>query len=260
METHPSKSFFINRKGETEEYDPAEARNFLFIVGINNYQHWPGLNNAVKDGNDLASILMKDYNFEFSNITIIKDEQATQDNIYKGMRGLIEKITSKDNLIVYFSGHGHFDELLNEGYWIPVNAKLDAPGQYLPNSSILKIIENINSQHTFLMADACFAGSLFSESPRGGYIEKVEKFKSRWGLASGRLEVVSDGEIGSNSPFARILLNYLRENPDSEFPVSQLIQDVKIQVSEISEQTPIGNPLRLSGDEGGEFIFRKDKD
>jgi len=254
------KKFFINRKGETEEYDPAEARNFLFIVGINNYQYWPGLNNAVKDGNDLASVLMKDYDFKFSNITIIKDEQATQDNIYKGMRSLIEKVTSKDNLIVYFSGHGHFDELLNEGYWIPVNAKLDAPGQYLPNSSILKIIENINSQHTFLIADACFAGSLFSESPRGGYIEKVEKFKSRWGLASGRLEVVSDGEIGSNSPFAGILLNYLRENPENEFPVSQLIQDVKIQVSEVSEQTPIGNPLRLSGDEGGEFIFRRAKD
>jgi len=56
------------------------------------------------------------------------------------------------------------------------------------------------------------------------------------------------------------LLNYLRENPDHEFPVSQLIQDVKIQVSEVSEQTPIGNPLRLSGDEGGEFIFRRAKD
>jgi len=97
-------------------------------------------------------------------------------------------------------------------------------------------------------------------SPRGGYIEKVEKFKSRWGLASGRLEVVSDDEIGSNSPFARILLNYLRQNPDNEFPVSQLIQDVKIQVSEVSEQTPIGNPLRLSGDEGGKFIFRKAND
>jgi len=79
-------------------------------------------------------------------------------------------------------------------------------------------------------------------------------------LASGRLEVVSDGEIGSNSPFARVLLNYLRENPEDEFPVSQLIQHVKMQVSEVSEQTPIGNPLRLSGDEGGEFIFRRAKD
>ena len=101
---------------------------------------------------------MREYNFDLSNITILKDEQATQNNIYKGLRGLIEKITPKDNLIIYFSGHGYFDEVLNEGYWIPVDANANAQGEYLPNSSILKIIESINSQHTFLIADACFSG------------------------------------------------------------------------------------------------------
>ena len=85
----------------------------------------------------------------------------------------------------------------------------------------------------------------------------MEKIRSRWGLASGRLEVVSDGDIGSNSPFARVLLSYLRENPKAEFAVSELIQHVKMKVAEESGQTPIGSPLRLSGDEGGEFVFRK---
>ena len=253
------KRFTINRKDNVELYDPLIARNFLFVVGINSYQHWPMLNNAVNDANDMTSILMNLYNFDLSNTTILKDEQATQNNIYKGLRGLIEKITPKDNLIIYFSGHGHFDEVLNEGYWIPVDADLNAEGEYLPNSSILKIIESINSQHTFLIADACFSGSLFTDTNRGssGYIDKVEKIQSRWGLASGRLEVVSDGEIGSNSPFARILLSFLKENPKTEFAVGELIQHVKMKVAEESGQTPIGSPLRLSGDEGGEFVFRK---
>ena len=253
------KRFTINRKGDVEDYDPLVARNFLLVVGINSYKHWPVLNNAVNDANDITSVLMRDYNFNLSNITILKDEQATQNNIYKGLRGLIEKITPKDNLIIYFSGHGYFDEVLNEGYWIPVDANANAQGEYLPNSSILKIIESINSQHTFLIADACFSGSLFTDPNRGssGYIDKVEKIRSRWGLASGRLEVVSDGEVNSNSPFARVLLSFLKDNPKTEFAVGELIQHVKMKVAEESGQTPIGSPLRLSGDEGGEFVFRK---
>ncbi|MDA0194152.1 MAG: caspase family protein [Bacteroidetes bacterium] len=251
------KKFIINRKSDTDTYDPLVARNFLFVVGIDDYIHWSRLNNAVKDGNDLASILMEDYNFKFSDITFLKNEQATRNNVFNGLRSMIEKVTPHDNLLIYFSGHGHFDELLNEGYWIPADAEQATPGDYLSNTSILKIIENINTQHSLLVADACFSGSLFSDSQRGGYYEKVEKFKSRWGLASGRLEAVSDGELGSNSPFSRVLLSYLNDNESEEFSVSELVQHVKIRVSEVSDQTPIGNPLRINGDEGGEFIFRK---
>lgn len=252
------KKFVISRRnldGE-EGYDPKKAVNYLFIVGINDYKYWPKLSNAVKDATDVAGTLMNMYNFEFSNVIMLRDEQATRNNIYKSMRSLIEKITPNDNLLIYFSGHGYYDELLNEGYWVPVDAPLDAQGEYLPNSSILKIVENINTQHTFLVADACFSGSLFSEQKRG-YAENVEKYKSRWGLASGRLEEVSDGQTGTNSPFAQSFLKYLKENEKDKVAVSELVQFVKVKVAEVSDQTPIGNPLRTTGDEGGEFVFYK---
>ena len=253
------KKLVITRKSaEGEEYNPAAAKNHLLVVGINNYQYWPKLNNAVKDANDLAGILMTKYNFEFSNMTVLKDEQATRSNIYNSLRGLIEKVSPQDNLVVYFSGHGFFDALLNEGYWIPADAHLNSSGEYISNTEILKILANINSQHTFLVADACFSGALFADSRRG-YSENVEKFKSRWGLTSGRLEVVSDGEIGTNSPFARRFIQYLTDNQKEKFAVSELIQYVKTQVAEDTNQTPIGNPLKTLGDEGGEFVFYKKK-
>lgn len=249
------KKFVIARKNlEGEAYNPAIAKNFLLVIGINNYQNWPKLNNAVKDASDVASVLISKYNFDFENVIVLKDEQATRSNIYNSMRSLIEKISSHDNLVIYYSGHGYFDALLNEGYWVPVDAKVKSEGDYVSNSEILKIINNINSQHTFLVADACFSGSLFSETTRG-YTENVEKFKSRWGLASGRLEVVSDGGVGQNSPFARSFISYLRENDKDKFPVSDLIQFVKTKVAEVSNQTPLGNPLKNVGDEGGEFVF-----
>ena len=251
------KKFVVNRRDlDGGSYDAQEATNYLFIVGINDYQYWPHLNNAVKDANDVAGTLMGMYDFEFSNVTLIKDEQATRNNIYKGLRSLIERVTPKDNLLIYFSGHGFYDELLSEGYWIPVDAKLNNSGDYLSNSDILKILGNIDSQHTFLVADACFSGSLFNEQKRG-YAENVEQFRSRWGLASGRLEAVSDGSVGQNSPFAENFLKFLKENPKDKVAVSELVQFVKIQVSEVSDQTPIGNPLKGAGDEGGEFVFYK---
>ena len=251
------KKFVIVRKNmDGEEYDPANAKNYLFVIGINNYQFWPRLNNAVKDANDVASTLMSRYNFDFDNIVSLKDEQATRNNIYTSLRGLIEKVTPQDNLLVYYSGHGFFDQLLNEGYWVPVDAEVNATGDYVSNTEILRIINSINSQHTFLVADACFSGSLFAESTRG-YAENVEKFRSRWGFASGRLEVVSDGELGNNSPFARSFIHFLKENNKDKFAVSELIQHVKMKVAESTNQTPMGNPLRNAGDEGGEFIFYK---
>lgn len=249
------RKFVITRKNaEGEEYTAGLAKNFLLVVGINNYQFWPKLNNAVKDVNDIASVLMSRYNFDFSHITILKDEQATRSNIYNSLRSLIEKISPQDNLIVYFSGHGYFDDLLNEGYWIPADAHLSSSGDYISNTEILKILGNINSQHTFLVADACFSGALFADARRG-YTENVEKFRSRWGLTSGRLEVVSDGETGTNSPFAKKFIEYLTVNEKPKFAVSELIQFVKTQVAEDNHQTPIGNPLKSLGDEGGEFVF-----
>ena len=145
---------------------------------------------------------------------------------------------------------------LSEGYWVPIDAKVNDVSAYVPNSQILKIIENINSQHTFLVADACFSGSLFASTTRG-YADHVEKFKSRWGLASGRFEFVSDGTAGTNSPFAKSFIEFLANNKDAKVPVSDLVQYVKKKVAEVNNQTPMGNPLKGVGDEGGEFIFYK---
>ncbi len=251
------KKFIVSRRNvDGEPYDATKAKNYLMVVGINSYEYWPKLNNAVKDANDVAQTLRSIYKFDFDDVILLTNETATRNNIYKALRDFVTKVTPQDNFMIYFSGHGYFDELLNEGYWVPVDAKVNSTGDYLSNSDILKVIGNINSQHTFLVADACFSGSLFSDTKRG-YIENVERFKSRWGLASGRLEVVSDGQEGNNSPFAKKFIEFLKTNKDDKISVSQLVQHVKMSVAEISDQTPIGNPLKSVGDEGGEFVFYK---
>ena len=251
------KKFIIDRKNmEGTEYKFEEAKNYLIVIGINKYSQWPELYNAVPDAKAVEHALTTNYKFDPDNVTILLDSAATRFAIFDALRKHIEKITPKDNLMIYFSGHGYFDKLLSEGYWIPIEAGGETISDFIPNSQILKIIENINSQHTFLVGDACFSGSLFASTTRS-YSEHVEKYRSRWGLTSGRLEKVSDGEMGKNSPFAESFVEYLNTNKDTKVVVSDLIQHVKKKVSEVSDQTPIGNPLKGVGDEGGEFVFYK---
>lgn len=251
------KKFTIDRKNtDGTAYDPTGATNYLLVIGIDTYNTWPRLNNAVSDAEAVKQVLTSKYNFDLGNVTTLYNKDATRSNVYQALRNLIEKISPGDNLLIYYSGHGYFDKLLSEGYWVPVDGSKNDVSTFVENSQVLKIIENINSQHTFLVADACFSGSLFASSSRG-YSEQVEKYKSRWGLASGRLETVSDGTAGSNSPFATSFIDFLKNNTAPKVPVSDLIQYVKKKVSEANNQTPIGNPLKGVGDEGGEFVFYK---
>ncbi|WP_299463064.1 caspase family protein [uncultured Microscilla sp.] len=244
-------------KFESDDLDfdvGASGKNYLLVVGINKYQSWKPLVNATTDARKVAKILQKRYGFTKANTIEVYDEQATNKNILKQLSSLREKLTSQDNLLLYYSGHGYYNAAIKEGFWIPFNAQKGEETQYLANSTLLKYIKAIKAKHIFLVADACFSGSLFTQGKRG-YIENVEKYRSRWGFASGRLELVSDGTIGESSPFATYFLKYLSQNQKKRFPISELIQYVKVAVSNNASQTPIGHPLKNVGDEGGEFVF-----
>jgi WD40 repeat protein len=228
--------------------------NYLLIVGISQYESWAKLPNAVKDAKDVKEVLLKRYAFEKEHTTEIYDSQATEENIFKAIQKLKAQVTPNDNVLIYFSGHGYYDADLKEGYWVPVDARANKTTDYFPNSTLIKYLASIDSKHTFVVADACFSGALFSASTRG-YVDNVEQIKSRWGLASGSLEYVSDGVKGQNSPFASFFIKYLQSNTKKKFPVSELVQYVKVSVANNTSQTPVGSPLKNAGDEGGEFVF-----
>lgn len=244
------------KKDEQFSYNP-KGKNYLFVIGINDYLHFPKLSNAVKDAQDLVEILTTYYHFERENVVELFEEKATRRNIVNKFDYLMGKLEEEDNLLIYFSGHGHLNEKSKIGYWIPIEA--ESVGDYIANSSVKDYLSAIQSHHTFLIADACFSGSLFSGASKRleteRHITEVDKHRSRWALTSGRLEVVSDGQRGLNSPFASYLLKYLREEGTPPFAVSDLVQYVKKATANNAEQTPLGGSLQGVNDEGGEFVF-----
>lgn len=230
--------------------------NYLLVIAVDKYLHCPRLYNCVKDAKDLIQVLTTKYNFDKTYLSTLFDEEAIKSNIYKVFRDLAAKITEKDNLIVYYSGHGEYDRVFRQGYWIPHDGKENAFEGFIPNSEIKTFLNAIKSHHTFLMVDSCFSGSLFMKGDIKSVAKRYERDPSRWGLTSGRNEIVTDGKPGDNSPFAESILYHLRSKSQA-ISVQELCAFVVEYVQSVPDatQSPIGEPLSIEGHKNGQFVF-----
>ena len=237
--------------------------NYLLAIAIDNYVHQPKLSNAVKDAEDIVQILVQRYDFQEDKVIKLYNENANKPQIFKALENLATTITTDDNVLIYYAGHGYYHTSNKTGHLIPQSAKSHV-WEYLSNADLKNHLRAINSLHTFLIIDSCFSGSLFSQTRIAGrsteesmaiFAERVAHFPSRWCLAAGMIEEVSDGLHGENSPFAEAIISYLQRNRATKFPVSALIQYVKRVTPNNAKQTPIGGILLNVKDLGGEFIF-----
>ena len=251
----PSSQPAPSRYQQTASQLNGSGKNYLLLIGVNSYTYWNRLHNAVKDCNDISTTLTTYYQFDKSNVITLFNEEATRENILETFETLQETLSEDDNLLIYYAGHGFYDPQSTLGYWVPVNARLNKIPDFIRNSTIHDYLRTINSKHTLLIADACYAGTLFANS-RGTV---NEKYRSRWAFTSGDIEKVWDGQPGQNSPFARYLIRFLRSNTKDKLQADELIDNVKQVVERNTAQTPKGAPLKSVGDENGIFVFYRRK-
>ena len=246
----------VRKDRQTSNTSTPQGKNYLLAIAINDYQHCTKLNNAVSDVEAFIEVLTSRYNFEKDNVTFIKDDKADKKSIERAFLNLIKLITPQDNLVVYFSGHGRYDEHFG-GNWVPVEAGTsdnDWP-DYLSNDLVKIYLSRINSFHTFLIADSCFSGAFFAERGKEKSLNnRVDTEPSRWALTSGKKEIVSDGQAGKRSPFAMALLDVLIkiEEPPSVMQICTLVTE---KVASNAPQRPMGSTLDVSGHQGGQMVF-----
>jgi len=236
------------------------GENYLFIVGINKYQdhQLPRLNNAVVDAKKVRDLLVEKYQFtsEEGKLKELYDEDATQSNIINSLKQFVLSIGEKDNLLIYFAGHGEYDKHFDVGYWIPHDGKLGQIGSYLSFDLVTRSLNAIKSRHTFIMTDSCYAGSIFTTNRSSRVKDRLESIASRWLLTAGRNEPVPDGKPGDHSPFAKAVLYHLNANQEKRFRVSTFCDNILDAVGNNSDALPRYGALNKVGDMGGEFMFR----
>ena len=142
-------------------------------------------------------------------------------------------------------------------YWVPCDAQQDKIGTYISFGLLMRFIRSINSRHTFIVADSCYSGSIFAEMQDSNVKDRPESLPSRWLLAAGRSETVSDGGPVRQSPFAQMVIKALEDNYENRLPVSVFCNRVlKAAGNNANNQLPRGAALRDVGDRGGEFRLR----
>lgn len=239
------------------------GKYYAFLIGIDKYQgEWAPLDNAVNDAKAMESLLRTKYNFDQFNV--LYDAKATRSAIIRHLEWLVDNVQEDDNVLIYYSGHGEFKQKLNKGYWVPYDATSKSISEYISNNDIQAFLQGIKSKHTLLVSDACFSGDIFRGNtisvPFEGsekYYKKVHDLVSRTAITSGGIEPVMDGGREGHSVFAYYLLKSLRDNKETYYDAGQLFNNLKIPVVNNSEQTPKFNPIKNTGDEGGQFIFIK---
>ena len=234
-----------------------ERKYYALIIGIDSYpgEGIPTLAQPVADAEKLTNALTTHYTFESENITFLKN--PTRTNLIDAFDNLAKTIKERDNLLIFYAGHGIWDEQLNQGFWLPSDASKGSKSQWLSNGTIRDYIRAIRSKHTLLIADACFGGSILKEravTMNGKAMLEMYKRPSRKAMTSGALSTVPDKSV-----FIKYLVKNLTNNQAPLLSTEQVFSDFKFSVINNSEtgQVPQYGAISLAGDEGGDFIFLK---
>ncbi len=172
------------------------------------------------------------------------------------------KLTSNDNLLIYYAGHGELDAVAEQGYWLPVDAEVDVPTNWVSTSDITVMVRAIRAKHIMVVADSCYSGTLVraaetnikTANARYAWLKRMSQKRARTALVSGGLEPVLDGGGGGHSVFAKAFLDALNEN-EGVLDGQALFDAIKRPIVVNSDQTPQYSDIRRAGHDGGDFMF-----
>lgn len=243
--------------GEILVAELSKRKYYALIIGINDYQDpdIQTLDNPINDAKGLASVLMDSYTFDEPNVIYLEDPGRAE--IIDALDVLSNKATEKDNVLIFYAGHGIWNEKLNQGYWLPADASLDSKAQWLSNSTLRDYLGGIKSKHTLLISDACFSGGILKErsvEQSSKAMLELYKLPSRKAMTSGTMTTVPDESV-----FIKYLMKNLTENDSRLLSADQLFRNFKIAVIHNSPRglVPQYGVIAFAGDEGGDFIFLK---
>jgi len=240
---------------------PAKAafgKYYALVIGNNNYTALPKLKTARNDARMVSDILKSHYGFK---VTLILD--ARRSDILSMLAKLRETLSNRDNLLIYYAGHGFLDKEGDEGYWLPVDATKENEINWISNSSITTQLKAMEAKHILIIADSCYSGKLGRDvhivRRTPDYYSRITQRRTRSVIASGGLEPVTDsGGKGNHSVFASALISALQENAGI-IDTSELFAKIRRPVVLNADQTPEYADIRKAGHEGGEFVFIRDK-
>ena len=237
---------------------------YALIIGNNDYKNFTNLETAVSDAKKADKILREKYGFKTT--LLINADRYT---ILSSLNQLRETLTKKDNLLIYYAGHGELDRINKHGHWLPVDAEPSSTTNWISNTAISDILNIMPAKHVLVVADSCYAGSMsrtaqarldsgMSLKARLKWVKLMSTTRARIALTSGGEKPVLDSGGANHSVFAKAFFDTL-ENNNRIIEGYQIYLNIVDNVQETAakfniEQIPEYAPIKHGGGLG-EFFF-----
>ena len=243
----------------------SKTRYHALVIGNNDFRHIPHLSTAINDARTIEELLRKRYGYK---TTLLIDADRYQ--LLSALNTLREELTERDNLLIYYAGHGALDEVNDRGYWLPVDAEAHSNANWIPSWQVTDLMNAMNAGQIILIADSCYSGTLtrasiptpdanMSAADKARWVELMSQRRVRVVLTSGGVKPVLDGGGGGHSVFAAALIDALENNRqvlEGQRLASVIIGRVKnAALRQKFDQVPIYAPIRYAGHEAGDFFF-----
>jgi hypothetical protein len=236
---------------------------YSLVIGNDEYDSLPKLTNAARDARAVERMLRETYGFRTRLLV-----NATRSEIVAALSDYRRSLGADASLLVYYAGHGNRDGEAGKAYWLPVDATPEEASKRITADEITAAVRVIPARHVLVVSDSCYSGALphaLGASPsrpdeRERLLQKMAAGRSRTLMASGGDEPAAYDGGGGHSVFAAGLLRGLREMSGPRFTATELFVGYVLgPVAGRTGKLPFYNPLRDSGHEGGDFVFKRIK-
>lgn len=245
---------------------PEYGDSWGLIIGINKYQNISPLQFARNDADEVAKTLVSGFGFSSDKVKVLLDGEATKQKIEENYMQIVQSTNINDRVFIFFAGHGHSieGEKAMEGFFMPVEAKLDSMSTWLgwelftgQNSRVMK------AKHQFIVIDACFGGTSFKRKMQPGterFLDDIMKRTAVQLLSSGKHDQEVDdgnGPIPNHSIFTGYFLQSLAEQQvtNNVVTANTIMQNVYRSIAQDDDANQTPNFGNLRGD--GDFVFMK---
>ncbi len=270
-----SKVVEITYSGDPSSLE-GQGKRYALLIGNQTYggaTGMPPLATPIADVDALAEVLTRRYGFVTEAALpkggvlplVLKD--ATRGQIETALFQLSQIAGAADQVLIYYGGHGVFEQVTGTAFWVPSDAVAGVPPSYLSASGISEALLRLQAGSVIVISDSCYSGALMrgaetaedfaalTEADRARVLAHLAEKRSRVLISSGANEPVADGGGEGHSIFARALLTGLEE-AKGPMAAQEVFDDyVYPIVIGRAEQEPQYRPIAKSGHEGGDFVF-----
>lgn len=154
--------------------EPVEGERYAVVVGISDY---PGTNNDLEycddDAADMYNALTTVYSFGSLNVTILTNEAATRYAILAAIDDIAGAVTSDDEVVFFFSGHGMRGIAADEDNETVDEAIVAHDGTYLVpiwDGELREAFSGFATSRIIFVFDTCLAGGMKSDLEQPGRV------------------------------------------------------------------------------------------